>query len=90
MGDLSKLPNIGAKCEKRLTRVGIKSAEELKRIGSREAFIKLYFLEGDTCFNTLCALEGAIQGKRWHDLSDESKTDLKKFYVEVTRNMKED
>jgi len=90
MGDLSKLPNIGAICEKRLIRVGIKSTEDLKRIGSREAFIKLYLSEEDTCFNTLCALEGAIQGKRWHDLSDGERADLKKFYIEVTKNIKED
>jgi DNA transformation protein len=28
----------------------------------------------------LSALEGAIQGVRWHHLSDETKADLKAFY----------
>jgi len=42
-------------------------------------------LEGDTCFNTLCALEGAIQGILWHNLSDEAKADLKRFFEEVTK-----
>ncbi len=84
MGELSKLPNIGATCEKRLASIGINDVETLKGTGSKEAFIKLYLVEGDTCFNTLCALEGAIQGIRWHNLSEEIKDDLKKFYKEVT------
>lgn len=28
----------------------------------------------------LCALEGAIQGMRWHSLSNDIKNDLKCFY----------
>ena len=37
MGELSNLPNIGKVVEEQLLRVGIDSAEELKRIGAREA-----------------------------------------------------
>lgn len=85
VGELTKLPNIGVTCEKRLASIGINDAEGLMKTGSKEAFTKLYLFEGDTCFNTLCALEGAIQGIRWHNLSDETKADLKKFFNEVTK-----
>lgn len=88
MGELTKLPNIGVTCEKRLASIGINDFETLKKVGSKEAFVKLYLTEGDTCFNTLCALEGAIQGMRWHNLSEKSKTDLKKFFTEVTKKYK--
>lgn len=80
MGDLVKLPNIGATLEKRLTAVGINDTAALVDIGSKEAYIKLKLHEGDTCFNALCALEGAIQNIRWHDLSGETKKDLKEFF----------
>jgi len=62
MGKLGELPNIGKTLEKRLAKAGISDAESLKQTGSKEAFTKLRLLEGDTCFNTLCALEGAVQG----------------------------
>jgi len=80
MGDLSKLPNIGYIMERRLAAVGINDVDTLMKIGSKEAFIKLRLHEGDTCFSSLCGLEGAIQNIRWHNLSSETKGDLKKFF----------
>lgn len=85
MGDITKLPNIGKIYEKRLATIGINDIETLMKTGSKEAFIKLLMYEGDTCFSTLCGLEGAIQGIRWHNLSEETKTDLKKFFKEITK-----
>ena len=80
MSNLTELPNIGKTMEKRLAAVGIKSAEELMKAGSKEAFAKLRLLEGDTCLSSLCGLEGAVQGIRWHYLSKETKEDLKRFF----------
>ena len=80
MQRLSDLPNIGKTMEKRLATVGINDIETLMKIGSKEAFIKLRLVEGDTCFCSLCGLEGAVQGIRWHYLTSESKEDLKKFF----------
>ncbi len=77
---LSQLPNIGKEMEKRLASIGIYDVETFMKTGSKEAFIKLHLLEGDTCFSSLCGLEGAIQGIRWHHLSSETKQDLKKFF----------
>jgi DNA transformation protein len=80
MERLSDLPNIGKALEERLARVGIDNAQALRQAGSKEAFIKLHLIEGDTCYSSLCALEGAVQGKRWHYLDSETKTDLKRFF----------
>lgn len=80
MGDLNKLPNIGNVMKKRLAAVGINDVDTLMKIGSKDAFIKLRLHEGDTCFSSLCGLEGAIQNIRWHNLSSETKEDLKKFF----------
>lgn len=80
MKRLSELHNIGKTMEKRLAAIGINDAEALMKAGSKEVFIKLRLLEGDTYFSSLCGLEGAIQGIRWHYLSRETKEDLKKFF----------
>jgi DNA transformation protein len=83
MSDLDKLPNLGKIAVQRLSVVGINTSEDLKSIGSKEAFNRLYMHEGDTCFNTLCALEGAIEGIRWHNLSDTKKQELKNYFKAV-------
>jgi len=80
MEKLRELPNIGQVMEERLAAVGINDVETFIKTGSKEAFIKLRLLEGDTCLSSLCGLEGAIQGIRWHGLSKETKDDLKEFF----------
>jgi DNA transformation protein len=80
MGELTKLPNIAAKLESQLADVGIKTIDELKRVGSREAWLQILARDSSACLMRLSALEGAIQGVRWHDLSDEIKASLKAFY----------
>ena len=39
IGELSKLPNIGRAVEEQLLQVGVDSAEELKRVGARDAWL---------------------------------------------------
>jgi DNA transformation protein len=80
MGELAKIINIGKELEKQLKETDIKTFAELKEIGSREAWIKIRHIDSSACYNKLCALEGAIQGIRWHNLSDEIKRGLKEFY----------
>lgn len=83
MGELSRLPNIGGKLEMQLNEVGIKTIEQLKAIGSRQAWLDIRAIDSSACINRLCALEGAIQEIRWHNLSMEAKNQLKEFYNEV-------
>ena len=80
MGELSKLPNIGKILEEQLTAAGIQTADQLRKVGSREAWLLLKAADPSACYNRLCALEGALRGIRWHDLPDEVKRDLKAFY----------
>ena len=83
MGELSKLPNIGEKLEAQLEEVGIHTIEELKKAGSKQAWLDIKAIDNSACINRLCALEGAIQGTRWHSLSSEVKGQLKEFYNSV-------
>lgn len=82
MGELSKLPNIAAKLESQLVQVGITTIDELKNTGSREAWLRILAIDPSACIMRLSALEGAIQGVRWHYLDEETKKSLKTFYHE--------
>lgn len=75
--NLSALPNIGKVLSERLNLVDIKTSEELAAIGSENAFIRLLTVDENSCINELFALEGAIQGIRWHNLSDSTKEELR-------------
>ena len=85
MGELSKLPNIGKSVEEQLNLIGIYSLEDLKQIGSKEAWLKIKEIDKSACINRLYALDGAIEGIRWHYLSQEKKLELKEFYDFVNK-----
>ena len=80
MGELSNMANIGVKLEEQLNKVGINTCEDLRKCGSKEAWLNIKSIDSSACFNRLCALEGAIQGIKWHSLSTEEKNSLKEFY----------
>ncbi|MFL0197734.1 TfoX/Sxy family protein [Clostridium sp. WILCCON 0269] len=83
MGELCELPNIGKKLEAQLNEVGIETVGQLKRIGSKQAWLDIKAIDNSACINRLCAIEGAIQGIRWHSLSNEVKNELREFYNTV-------
>lgn len=78
---LSDLPNIGRAVEEQLIAAGIETEEQLRALGSRQAWLKLKTMDPSACYNRLCALEGAIRGIRWHDLPEQDKRELKEFYL---------
>ena len=82
MGELTKLHNIAAKLEAQLADVGITTEEELRKAGSREAWLRILAKDPSACIMRLSSLEGAIQGMRWHYLDDATKKSLKAFYHE--------
>lgn len=80
MNDLEKLPNISKVIAGKLMEADTSSPGELFAMGSKEAFIRIRLKDSTACLNMLCALEGAVQGVRWHNLPDETKSDLRVFY----------
>ena len=82
MKELTELPNIGKTLAEKLNSVGIGTEQELKEMGSENAIIKIATIENSgVCINMLYALEGAIQGIRWHGLDQNRKQELKEFYT---------
>ena len=80
MGKLSKLPNIRKVVEAQLNQIGIITEDDLKSVGARQAWLKIQEIDESACINRLLALEGAIQGVKKTELSDDVKSDLKEFY----------
>lgn len=82
MKKLTDMPNIGKVVAEQLYAAGIENDEDLIKTGSKKAWLLIQQSDPSACYNRLCGLEGAIQGIRWHHLSDETKADLKVFYEE--------
>ena len=81
MTPLSESPNIGSTLADLLEEIGIAHQEELAEMGSTEAIIQLASIDRNrVCLLMLYALEGAVQGIRWHGLSQIRKDELKDFY----------
>jgi len=85
MNELLKLPNIGKELAKKLEQAGIRSTEQLKSAGSEQAFIWIRAYDPDACLSMLFALEGAVQGIRWHHISAKRKKELEYFYSSFKR-----
>ena len=80
MGELSKLPNIGEVVEEQLNQVGITTYEQLKEIGSKQAWLKIQSIDPSACIHRLYSMEGAIRGNKKTQLPADVKADLKDFY----------
>lgn len=81
MGELMKLINIGKVLEKNLNEAGIHTEEQLREIGSKEAFICIREkVDPGACLNVLYSLQGAIDGVIDYSLPESTKSELKAFY----------
>jgi DNA transformation protein and related proteins len=86
MNEITKLPNIGKTLAEKLIMVGITNEQKLKEVGSENAIIKISTIDNnDVCINMLYALEGAIQGIRWHNLDTYRKMELKEFFYQLKK-----
>jgi len=79
MAELRSLMNIGSEMEKKLTSVGITTAEELKAIGSKEAFMRVKAQYPRVCLVHLYTLEGAVADLPYNQLPEEVKQILKNY-----------
>lgn len=80
MGNLAKLPNIGEVVEQQLNEVGITTYEQLKEVGSKQAWLKIKAIDPSACIHRLYAFEGAIRGIKKSQLPAGIKAELKDFY----------
>lgn len=74
MGELSSLPNIGKVVEEQLNQVGIRTKEDLKSVGAKQAWLKIQEIDDSACIHRLLALEGAIRGVKKNGAAGGSKS----------------
>lgn len=84
MEDLTKIVNIGPVLAAKLHDIGVYSYQDLRDQGSMEVMLKIKEDDPMVCYNMLYALEGAIQGVRWHALP---KTTRQKMRAELDQVM---
>ena len=53
MGELVKLPNIGPELERQLHLIGVDTVEELRRRGSKQAWLAIQKNDPSACFHRL-------------------------------------
>ena len=71
-----KMRNIGPKSAAWLRKVGLRSFEDLQRVGSVEAFAKIKRAGFKPSLNLLYALEGALLDCHWQQLPEERRGEL--------------
>ena len=79
MSELTSMLNIGREMTRKLTVVGIDSAEKLIDEGAEQAFFKLKTAYPEVCLVHLYVLEGAIQNIEYNRLPESRKRELKEF-----------
>lgn len=86
MTKLEDTSNLGKVIADKLRQAEILDIETLRELGSEAAFTRIITIEPEVgCPQMLYALEGAIQGVRWHHLEKEKKQELKEFYDFVSK-----
>ncbi|MFW5805042.1 MAG: TfoX/Sxy family protein [Bacteroidales bacterium] len=83
MTKLSEALNIGKVLELKLESVGIRSLEDLKEVGAEDAFAKVKQIDKNAGRSILFAIDGAVQGVKWHEIPEERKEKLRTFFNEV-------
>lgn len=71
---------LGKTMEKKLHSAGIHSAEELTKLGSKQAVFRLKEMYPNTCVVILYHLEAAIRGIGIKELDDTCKAELKAYF----------
>lgn len=71
-----KIRNVGPKSAAWLRQVGVRTQEDLARLGAVEAFMKVKRAGFKPSLNLLYALEGALANCHWAELPEERKTAL--------------
>ena len=90
IAEMRKLPNLGKVTAARIVSAGVGTPAQLRKLGSKEVYLRLFEKEGWS--QTLCpcflyALEGAIFNEKWNEISEEKKEDFRKFSKDVRNSL---
>lgn len=74
--DIRELPNFGPKSQEMLEQAGIRTAEQLHKLGAIKAYLKVKEAGGNASLNLLWAMEGAISQRDWRVVAREDRLRL--------------
>lgn len=77
--ELTEMKNIGTEMNKKLNEVGIKTAADLEKLGSKETYFRLKTTFPNVCLVHLYSLQGAIDDIEYNMLPEKTKRELKNF-----------
>lgn len=80
---LTALQNIGITLAEDLADAGIMNPKELLELGTEKSFQRIQSINKNVCISELYAIEGAIQGIRWHTIDPMRKEELRNFYNQL-------
>jgi DNA transformation protein len=70
---LEDVVNIGPALAHDLRAVGVADVEQLRDVGAQEAWLRMYAAGCHDCLSSLLALEGAVRGVRWMQISPDDR-----------------
>lgn len=70
---LEDVVNIGPALAHDLRAVGVPDVEALRAVGAQEAWLRMNAAGSQDCLCSLLALEGAVRGVRWMQLSPDDR-----------------
>jgi DNA transformation protein len=73
---ISELKSLGPKSQEMLARAGITTPEQLREIGSVEAYHRAKQANGNVSLNLLWALESALTDQPWQEVARIHRTSL--------------
>lgn len=81
---ISEMKNIGVINEEKLAQVGIVEPDQLRKLGTEAAFLKIrHQVDDGACLHLLYGLEGAIQDIPKRELSERRKAELRDFFKQL-------
>lgn len=83
---LADLTNLGTKSQAMLAKAGIKTAQDLKRLGAVMAYAKTKAACPKASLNLLWALEGALSGRPWQQVAETDRASLLMALEDVQRH----
>jgi len=84
---IADLPNFGPKSQAMLAQAGIKTIEQLRRLGAVRAFLQVKSV-GKVSLNLLWAMEGALTDTHWQEVAKHERLRLLLELEDVEKAMK--
>jgi DNA transformation protein len=84
---ISELTGLGPKSQEMLARSGITTVEQLRKLGSIEAYVRTKRVNSAVSLNLLWGLESALTGEHWQDVAKKHRTSLLLALEEREKNV---